>query len=92
MSELKLYDVDLDGSVSYWVAARSPDECKSLIRELDGYDDDPPPEWDIVEHDPALLAEKMIRDDDSDNPSGKTPLVKLFRECDTPTVIACSEW
>lgn len=95
MSDLKLYDVDLDGAVTYWVAARSPDECKSLIREIDSEAIDEPTEkheWDIVEHDPALLADKMIRDDDSDDPSGKTPLVKLFRECDTPSVIACSEW
>ena len=95
MSELKLYDVELDQCVSYWVAARSPDECKSLIREIASEAIDEPTvehAWDIIEHDPALLTDKLIHDDDSTDPSGKTPLVQLFRECETPSVIACSEW
>ena len=95
MSELKLYDVDLDGLVTYWVAARSLDECKSLIREIDSEAIDEPTVthvWEIVEKDPALLTGELIHDDDSTDPSGKTPLVELFRECETPSVIACSEW
>lgn len=92
MSELKLYDVTLDQSVSYWVAARSPDECKSLRREIDVYDDDPDPHWDIQEKDPVLVADKLICDEDCTDTSGKTPLAELFRDCETPSVIACSEW
>jgi hypothetical protein len=95
MSELKLYEVELDQSISYWVAARSAAECKSLIHEIDPLDVDDIEEevdWDIREKDPALLADTLIHDDDSTDSSGKTPLAELFRECETPSVIACSEW
>lgn len=96
MSELKLYEVELDLCVSYWVAARSPDECKSLIRAIDSEAIDEPEhqvDWDIQEKDPALLMDKLIHDDDAaDEASGKTPLVTLFRRCKVPDVIASSEW
>lgn len=99
MSELKLYEVTESDAISYWVAARSPDECISLITEIDpevaehanSYEEKGDG-WRIEEKDPDLLADKLIHDGDSGDPSGKTPLVKLFRECETPSVIACSEW
>ena len=95
MSELKLYEVDIDSAVTYWVAANSPDECKSLIRQIDSEAIDEPTvkhEWDIVERYPELLMDKMVHDDDSTDPSGKTPLIELFRRYEAPDVIACSEW
>jgi hypothetical protein len=99
VSDLKLYEVTVNDAISYWVAARSPAECVSLITEID-------PEvaesatsfeekgdgWRVEPKDPALLLDKLIHDDDSTNLSGKSSLVGLFRECDTPSVIACSEW
>ena len=86
---LKLFHIDLDGCVTYWVAAFDADAAKQLIRDFDGCDDvDEPVEWTVEEADLAVVGQKMIRDDDH----GRMPLSVCFAETTKPEIIACSEW
>lgn len=88
MNDLKLYNVNLDGCVTYYVAARNPGSCKDLIIIADGDFED---ETEITVTEIAIEAAQsiLIRDDDS---VIRIPLAELFSECEDPSVIACSEW
>lgn len=90
MSELKLYVVSLENSVTYWVAASAAADCEALIRQVDC--DEPSGSWEINEMDLADAQVRDVNDDDSTHPSGKTSLAELFAAYTSPGIVACSEW
>jgi len=90
VSDLKLFKVDLDGCVIYYVAALQPDDCLDLIKAIEGsdmFEPDTEVTTSVITEDRAKGI--LIRNDDK---PGKDPLWEILKEMTQPGVIACSEW
>jgi hypothetical protein len=86
---MELFEVDT--CVTYWVAAEKPEDCRSLIEFVEGFDlvEEYGYEPDVTEYDMAKATAHLIWDDKDGE---QRSLLSFFEEATEPAVLACSEW